>query len=338
MAGIVRSGAVIGAAVSEPDQDLTRPKTRARLGQDGWSVTGRKIISSLAPAATHFAVSLTYDDIEGAERHARTIVSRNTPGITVHDDWDALGVRASASVSVTFDECRLPNPPGRGVPAGVITAEFLEQWVTSGPAHATVSLGIAEAGHREAAAAVSRQRERKGDDAVRSTAVHLAAENAIDLSAARAILGRALVLIDEHYASHPAGYGSLEEAQALFAEVQAAKAFVNQAAVRIVDRAMTIVGGGAFMNAHPMSRLYRDARAGGFMQPLGANLAYEYIGAVALGMSPRRVQSFQIAYCCARRSLKSVSGSLKPRARTFRRPTSSWRRSAALSAAPKSSS
>ena len=137
--------------------------------------------------------------------------------------------------------------------------------------------------------AVGRQRERRGDDAVRSTARHLAAENAIDLAAARAIFGRAVASIDEHYAAHPAGYGSLEAAQAIFAEVQSAKSFVNAAAVRIVDRAMTIVGGGAFMNTHPLSRHYRDARAGAFMQPLGANLAFEYIGAVALGMSPEKL-------------------------------------------------
>ena len=52
---------------------------------------------------------------------------------------------------------------------------------------------------------------------------------------------------------------------------------------------MTVVGGGAFMNTHPLSRHYRDARAGAFMQPLGANLAFEYIGAVALGMSPEKL-------------------------------------------------
>ena len=85
-----------------------------------------------------------------------------------------------------------PNSPGRGAAAGVITGEFLEQSITWGPAHATVSLGVAEAAHREAAAAVAQRRERKGDGAVSGTAVHIAAENAIDLAAARGMLDRAL--------------------------------------------------------------------------------------------------------------------------------------------------
>jgi alkylation response protein AidB-like acyl-CoA dehydrogenase len=287
MEEIVRSSSVIGAAVSEPDQDLLRQKTTAVREDAGWVLNGRKIISSMAPAATHFAVSVTYTDDRGEERFAYVIVPRETPGLTVHEDWDALGMRASGSVSITFDGCRVANGPGRGAPAGVITAEYLEQMLTSGPAHAAVSLGVAEAAHRLAADAVARKRDRDGDGAVRATTIQLAAENALDLGAARAMLGRSLALIDEHYAVHPHGYGSLEEAQAIFAEAQAAKAFANQAAVRIVDRAMTIVGGGAFMNAHPLSRLYRDARAGAFMHPLGANLAFEYVGAVALGISPQ---------------------------------------------------
>jgi alkylation response protein AidB-like acyl-CoA dehydrogenase len=214
-------------------------------------------------------------------------VPRETPGLTVHDDWDALGMRASGSVSITFEDCHIPNGPGRGAPAGVITAEYLEQTLMSGPAHAAVSLGAAEAAQRLASEAVARRQGRDGERSIRATTIQLAAENALDLGAARAMFARALSLIDEHYATHPTGYGSLEGVQAIFAEAQAAKAFANQAAVRIVDRAMTIVGGGAFMNAHPLSRLYRDARAGAFMHPLGANLAFEYVGAVALGMSPQ---------------------------------------------------
>ena len=56
------------------------------------------------------------------------------------------------------------------------------------------------------------------------------------------------------------------------------------------------------------------------------------------GGASDRAQSFQIGNCCARRSLKSVSGSLNPSARTLRSAASTWRRSTAPKAAPKSSS
>ena len=101
----------------------------------------------------------------------------------------------------------------------------------------------------------------------------LVAENAIELGACRATLARAAVLVDE--SEHPLA--------GLFAEAQAAKAFVNEAAARIVDRALALSGGAGYLNGHPLARAYRDVRAGGFMQPLGTNRAYDLLGDVALG-------------------------------------------------------
>ena len=102
------------------------------------------------------------------------------------------------------------------------------------------------------------------------------AENAIELGACRATLARAAELVDE----------SDEPLVALFAEAQAAKAFVNAAAARIVDRALALSGGAGYLNGHPLARAYRDVRAGSFMQPLGANRAYDLLGDVALGRVP----------------------------------------------------
>jgi len=60
----------------------------------------------------------------------------------------------------------------------------------------------------------------------------------------------------------------------------------GDAAVRVVDRALTLSGGAGYLNGHPLARAYRDVRAGGFMHPLGSNRAYDFVGDVALGRSP----------------------------------------------------
>ena len=109
------------------------------------------------------------------------------------------------------------------------------------------------------------------------------ADNAVDLAASRGVLSRAAGLIDEHRAANPASDGSAEQLGALFAEAQAAKAFVNEAAARIVDRALALSGGAGYLNGSPLARAYRDVKAGSFMHPLGANRAYDYLGRVALG-------------------------------------------------------
>lgn len=286
LAMLARGGAFVAAAVSEVDQDLLRPATSAAFDGAAWRLSGRKIICSGAPAATHFSVAVTTGG-PGEERYAYALVSRDTPGVTVLDDWDALGMRASGSCTVVFQDVELPGRgPGKGAEAGIITAEHLEQVLASGPAHAAASLGVAEAAHHAAIEAACKKRRRSPGTPVRAFVQERAAENSIDLAAARAVFSRSLRMVDEYNTSHPAERGTLEEVSAVFAEVQRAKAFINAAAVRIADRAMAMAGGSGYMNHSPLARHYRDARAGAFMHPLGANVAIEYIGAHTLGLRP----------------------------------------------------
>jgi len=70
-------------------------------------------------------------------------------------------------------------------------------------------------------------------------------------------------------------------------DYQAAKWVVNRGAIDIVSRAMDLLGGAGYTNAHPLARMYRDVRAGPFMQPFAPTEAREYIGKVALGIWPK---------------------------------------------------
>jgi alkylation response protein AidB-like acyl-CoA dehydrogenase len=287
MERLVGEGAFVVAAVSEPNQELTRPQTRATSGPDGWVLDGKKIFTSGAPAATHFSVSVSRADEDGADRYAFVLVPRDTPGMVLHADWDGLGMRASGSWSVSFDRARIAAGPGHGMTAGRLTVEYLDQFLVSGAAHAATSLGMTEAAAALGARAASRhcQPSRAGHG-LRPAHYQWAAENAVDLAAARAVFSRALLRIEQYYATHPTDRAAEAEAHAVFSEVQKAKAFVSQAATRVVDRAMSMVGGAAYLSGHPLARLYRDARATAFMHPLGDSLAADYLGAVALGICP----------------------------------------------------
>ena len=274
---IAREGVVLAAAISEPGQDLTRPATVATRTASGWRIDGHKLFCTMSPAATTLYVAVTYGDAEGVERYAYAMVPTDAPGVVIHDDWDALGMRASGSNSVSFEGVTLPTSDIRG---GFIAGDampYIERNLLAGLFHASASLGIAES-----ADAIARRglAGRSDGDARQRMQV---ADSALDLVAARGALSRAASLIDEHRAANPASDGTDEELSALFAEAQTAKAFVNEAAGRIVDRALGLSGGAGYLNGSPLARAYRDVRAGSFMHPLGANRAYDYLGRVALG-------------------------------------------------------
>ena len=94
------------------------PKTMARKTEDGWAVSGRKIFSTGAVGLRWMAVWARTDDAE--PRVGSFLVRNDAPGITIERTWDHLGLRASRSDDVTFEQtpavpARLDAPPG---PAG----------------------------------------------------------------------------------------------------------------------------------------------------------------------------------------------------------------------------
>jgi len=274
---IVHDGVVLAAAISEPGQDLTRPGTVATRTESGWRIDGQKMFCTMSPAATDLYVAVTYLDEENVERYAYAMVPTDAAGVIIHDDWDALGMRASGSNSVSLDGVELPDSGVRGGFVAGDPVPYMERNLHSGLFHAAASLGIAESADAIARRGIA---GRINGDARPRMQV---AENAVDLAVSRGVLSRAADLIDEHRAANPASDGTADELGTLFAEAQAAKAFVNEAAARIVDRALALSGGAGYVNASPLARAYRDVKAGSFMHPLGANRAYDYLAHVALG-------------------------------------------------------
>jgi L-evernosamine nitrososynthase len=278
---VARDRVVMAAAISERSQDLTRPATTALRAEAGWVVDGAKSFCTMSPAADLFYTAVTFTDEAGDDRYGYALVPADAPGVVVHDDWDAMGMRASGSHSVSFEHVELPEEALRGgFPVGD-PVPYMERNLTAGLFHASASLGIAES-----AVAVARRSLARLGDVSDSRTRMLAAQNAIDLAACRAALARAAILIDDHYAEHATDDGAPAELIALFTEAQATKTLLNETATRIVDHALALSGGAGYVNGSVLARAYRDVRAGAFMHPLGANRAYELIGQVALGLEP----------------------------------------------------
>ena len=286
IAMVAAAKVVFATAVSEPaPQDLTRPSTRAERVEGGWRINGRKVFATMAPAATLVNIAVTLVDDEGDERYGFALVPTTAPGVEFAHDWDALGMRASESGSVTFrDVCVAPDGVRDSSPVGSYSAALLDRFLASGAFHAAASLGIAESAQQRIVTALRGKVAATLDD---PHAMMRLAENVVDLSSMRAGFERAGRLVDEYHAANPTGEASMDEVQAVYGEVQAAKAHLTETGSRVVDRALALSGGAGFMAAHPLAKAWRDARAGAFMHPLGANRAYDYLARTALGIEPR---------------------------------------------------
>ena len=75
-------------------------------------------------------------------------------------------------------------------------------------------------------------------------------------------------------------------ARDFMADFQSAKLQVNRLSEAVVDRALSLAGGGGYTSANPLARLVRDVRAGQFMQPFSPHEALGFVGAVAAGTEP----------------------------------------------------
>jgi alkylation response protein AidB-like acyl-CoA dehydrogenase len=106
----LRDGALINALRVEPELGTPArgglPATIARRTPEGWRISGRKIYSTGIPRLTWLAVWARSDDAEPLV--GSWLVRRDTPGITVIENWDHLGMRATGSHEVVFDEVLVP--------------------------------------------------------------------------------------------------------------------------------------------------------------------------------------------------------------------------------------
>jgi alkylation response protein AidB-like acyl-CoA dehydrogenase len=273
---------------TEIGTDLSSPMTEAVRDGDMYVLNGHKIFGTLSPAANLFFSTVRIKD---GDEYVGSLVfyPKATPGVTVHDNWDATGMRASGSHDVTLENVRVPAAsvlPPRGW--GKLDATFADNSASINSSLACCFLGIAETARDLAVELAMRPKGPKGKKlADRIPIQQLIAEIEIALATSRAIVERTLLLADEHFATYAPAQAPEDEAHGLLKEQQIMKYTVQRNAIEIVDKAMTTVGGSAYMRKSPFSRLYRDVRAGPFMQPFAPYEAFEYIGKVTLGVDPQ---------------------------------------------------
>ncbi len=233
-------------ALSEPScgSDAAALKTTARLDGDHWVLDGEKMwITSGAHAGMH--VVFARSDGPGNEGISCFVVERGAPGLGIGKEENKMGQRASGTVGLHFDRCRIPaaNLVGRrggGYPIALSALGAGRVGI------AALSIGLAEAALARGAA-YARDRKAFGQALTDfQNTQFVLADCRTELDAAWLLTLRAARLLD-------AGDKAA-------AETSMAKLFASEACGRIVDRMVQLHGGYGYSREFDVERIYRDAR------------------------------------------------------------------------------
>ncbi len=221
--------------------------TSARADGDQYILNGRKLWISNAAEAGLFIVFTTVDPTAGYKGITAFLVDRDTPGFTVGKKEDKLGIRASSTCELLFDDCRVPaaNILGEIGKGYKIAIETLNEG-RIGIAAQLLGLATGAWGH---AAKYTQERRQFGKPIAEFQAVQFAlAEMATDIEASRLMVYNTARL-------KLAGLPFLKEAAMT-------KYFVSQVAERVASKCVELHGGYGFVKDYPVEKLYRDAKIG----------------------------------------------------------------------------
>ncbi|MCB1184260.1 acyl-CoA dehydrogenase [bacterium] len=242
------SGKKLGAyCLSEPGAgtDAAAQATTAKKDGDSWVLNGMK---NFITNGAHADVLIVFAQTDPALKHKgiRAFIVENTaPGFSVIRKEDKLGIRASDTAQLAFDNVRVPDdqvlgPEGSGFKVAMSTLDGGRIGIAS------QALGISAAAF-EAARAYSREREQFGRPIAAFQAIQWKiADMATQLDAARLLTYRAA------WAKDQGGRYSEESAMA--------KLYASEASHFITNEAVQIFGGNGYSKEYPVERHFRDAR------------------------------------------------------------------------------
>ncbi len=249
LAPIARGEKLAAFGLTEPEagSDAGGIKTTARREGDYYILNGTKIFITNGGEADIYTVIALTNPKKGARGASAFVVEKGTPGFDFGKKEDKLGIRASVTRELVFDDARVPaeNLLGReGL--GFIVA--MKTFDVSRPGVAAQALGIAQGAFEEILKA-SYTHKRDGKGIISHQGVQwMLADMAAQLEAVRALVYRVAKLVDE---------GKTKDIAHLSAM---AKMLASDLAMKITSEALEILGHIGYTRDYPGEKMMRDAK------------------------------------------------------------------------------
>jgi alkylation response protein AidB-like acyl-CoA dehydrogenase len=221
--------------------------TRATEQGDAFSITGRKLWITNGNEADMFIVFANVNPDQGYRGITAFIVDRGTPGFTVGKKEDKLGIRASSTCELLFEDCVVPKSQilgdvGKGYKVAIETLN--EGRIGIG----AQMLGLAQ-GALDHTIRYVKERKQFGKPIAEFQGVQFQiARMATDVEATRLLVYDSARLRD-------AG-------QPFLTEAAMCKVYSSEVAERTASMAVNLFGGNGFVKEYPVEKLYRDAKIG----------------------------------------------------------------------------
>lgn len=245
---IANAESLCAFALTEPDagSDAGGIKTTARKEGDCYILNGTKQwITNGGEAKIYTVIALT-DPKKGARGASAFIVEDGTPGFLYGKKEDKMGIRASATRELIFEDCRIPaeNLIAKEGMGFIVAMKTLDM---SRPGVAAQAIGIAQ-GALDSAIDYARQRIQFGKPIIANQGIQwMIAEMATKIESARALVYDVAMLIDS---------GEKE-----FSKLSAmAKLLASDIAMSVTTDAVQIFGGYGYMREYPVEKMMRDAK------------------------------------------------------------------------------
>jgi alkylation response protein AidB-like acyl-CoA dehydrogenase len=257
--------ALAAFCVSEPDagSDVSSMRTKAVYDQakDEWVINGTKTwITNGGIADVHVVVASVDPELKGRGQ-ASFIVPPGTPGLSQGQKFQKMGIRASHTAEVVFDDVRVPGhcllggkdkldarlARAREGGTGSRSQAAMATFERTRPAVGAQAVGIARAAY-EYALDYAKERKQFGRAIIENQAI------AFKLAQMRMLTdaSRLLVWNASWRGASGQGYDAAEGSQS--------KLFAGETAVKVTDEAIQILGGAGYTRDHPVERWHRDAK------------------------------------------------------------------------------
>jgi len=241
-----RRMAAFGLTEADAGSDAGRIQTTAQKTDKGYIINGTKqFITNGGDAEIYTVIALT-DKSRGPRGASAFIVDKDTPGFTFGRKEKKLGIRASSTRELVFEDCLIPaeNIIGREGIGFILTMKLLDR---SRPGLGAQAMGLAQ-GALEAAIDYAKKRVQFDHPIYAQQAVQqLLAEMAMRVEAARALVYSTARMVDN-------GVKDFTKESAM------CKVFASDTAMKVTTDAMQIFGGVGYMRDYPIEKMFRDAK------------------------------------------------------------------------------